>query len=446
MKFNGIFFVLIIIVSYSLYHGYWKKKNKILVHDAIFYYGIIPSVLQHEDASFKFTKYIDPTLRRNFALKKRADGTQHFKSTYGVALFELPFYTIAHQFAKYRGYKTDGFSTPYRLAILIAANFYLIVGLFFLRKLLLRFYNKFATDLTLIIIVLGSNFFTYLTLEPGMSHAYTFFAVCIYLYCLDNWYSKEKLKYLYIASFCLGLLALIRPTNASFGIFFLFYNVFSFDSVKDRFNFIIKKFKYYLSAFIFLLIPIIPQLLYWKLLTGSWFFYSYDKEPFFWDDPKILEGLLSFRKGWLIYSPLMALSLIGLFIKNQLVAKNRIVIFIFLIINLYVIFSWWCWWYGGSFGQRPMIDFYPLLAIPIAALLHEVLLRRKFLRVASLSVICILCSLSLFQNYQYQILLLHYNSMTKETYQSIFLKTKFPIDYLESIDQPDSEKALKGIR
>jgi hypothetical protein len=39
---------------------------------------------------------------------------------------------------------------------------------------------------------------------------------------------------------------------------------------------------------------------------------------------------------------------------------------IFVPLNIYIIFSWWCWWYGGGFGQRAFIDSYALMAVATA--------------------------------------------------------------------------------
>ena len=85
-----------------------------------------------------------------------------------------------------------------------------------------------------------------------------------------------------------------------------------------------RKFKFYAAGIIFMILPLIPQMVYWKLHTGNLLFYTYGEEKFFWNDPKVLEGLFSFRKGWLVYSPLMLLSLTGIFVNNQIIKNNRI--------------------------------------------------------------------------------------------------------------------------
>ncbi|MBK6283367.1 MAG: hypothetical protein IPF54_12580 [Draconibacterium sp.] len=120
---------------------------------------------------------------------------------------------------------------------------------------------------------------------------------------------------------------------------------------------------------------ILPQLLYWKAQTGHYIFNSYmDQGKFFFLEPQIINGLFSYRKGWLIYTLIMILAIFGFF----LVAKNMrqiyfLPILIFTVINIYMVYSWWCWWYGGSYGSRPMIDIYGIMAIPMAAILEKML-------------------------------------------------------------------------
>jgi len=39
-----------------------------------------------------------------------------------------------------------------------------------------------------------------------------------------------------------------------------------------------------------------------------------------------------------------------------------------LAVNFWVVASWSQWWYGGSFGQRALVDSLPLVALGLAAL------------------------------------------------------------------------------
>ncbi|MFO7610005.1 MAG: hypothetical protein R6X35_12570, partial [Candidatus Krumholzibacteriia bacterium] len=45
--------------------------------------------------------------------------------------------------------------------------------------------------------------------------------------------------------------------------------------------------------------------------TGQFVFNSYMEEGFFFLKPKFFHGLFSYRKGWLVYSPVMTMAIIG---------------------------------------------------------------------------------------------------------------------------------------
>src|SRR6185436_10253555 len=108
----------------------------------------------------------------------------------------------------------------------------------------------------------------------------------------------------------------------------------------------------------------LPQLFYWKHQTGSWFFNSYLNEHFYFNNPHVFYGLFSFRKGWLVYTPIMFFALAGLYTLFKTMKEFFYPVLILFLLYIYVAFSWWCWWYGGSYGQRALIDIYPFLAVP----------------------------------------------------------------------------------
>jgi hypothetical protein len=89
---------------------------------------------------------------------------------------------------------------------------------------------------------------------------------------------------------------------------------------------------------------------------------------------------------------------------------------------LYVTFSWEAWWYGGGFSARPMVSIYPLLALPLAALLAMAWQwPRRYRRVLHTAMgICIV--LNLWQTWQYASGHLLYDRNTKELYFGRFFE------------------------
>lgn len=109
------------------------------------------------------------------------------------------------------------------------------------------------------------------------------------------------------------------------------------------------------------------QLFYWKIVTGNWVYYSYGDQKLEFLHPHITNVLYSYKKGWLVYTPIMSLALLG-FVPLYKQQKNIFwAIVAFFIANYYLVSCWSVWWYGGSFGQRALIQSYAFLLFPFAA-------------------------------------------------------------------------------
>ena len=191
-----------------------------------------------------------------------------------MAMLYAPFFFIAHLLAGITGYPADGFSLPYQLMLAMSSIFYLIVGIFVLRRMLKLYFNDLIVAVTLVVIYIGTNLFYYYTNAMCVSHGYSFAVISLFLYSTIMWLNVPKLKWAIIMGLTGGLMVLIRSVDAVFLFFPLLFKVRSWDSFWDR----LKLFrKYSLHPFIFFVLSflvILPQLLYWKYITGYFIFYS----------------------------------------------------------------------------------------------------------------------------------------------------------------------------
>jgi hypothetical protein len=193
----------------------------------------------------------------------------------------------------------------------------------------------------------------------------------------------------------------------------------------------------------------IPQLLYWKMITDHYLLFSYSEQSFFWSDPKIIEFLFGFRKGWLLYSPIFLFLLVAnllLFVRQTL---GHAILFAVSLINAFICSCWWCWWFGGGYGARPMIEMYPLLIFPIATIIEEIRRKSKTVKLLAFTVL-ILCSiLNILHTSQFHGGSLHHDSMTKKAYFKLLLhpfsKTK-QADMESYLEHPNYPNAINGIR
>jgi hypothetical protein len=189
----------------------------------------------------------------------------------------------------------------------------------------------------------------------------------------------------------------------------------------------------------------IPQMLYWKMQTGHFIHHSYGQEGFFFFSPNITDGLFSFRKGWLLYTPTMAIALLGLILLPKYSKGRTISIAAFTFINIYIIFSWWCWWYGGSFGARAFIESYALLSFPLAALVQWAFSKKIYIKIASMIFFTLLLAHSILQTFQYYYGAIHWDSMTREAYFDSLGRLKASERFWGLIAEPDYSAAMKGL-
>lgn len=375
-------FILIgITILISALYVLREARNPIIIYgDAAGYYMYLPSVfIYHNPLSF----YELPKDRvresdvlwqmENIQLQgvRTEKGYVLNQYTYGVALMEAPFFFVAHGWALLSGSDANGFSPPYVLALRIGNLIYALLGLWLTYEILRRYFSGNISLLVTLSIFLGSNLFWFSLRQAGMSHNPLFFLYALLMWCSIRLYEQPRLGRFLAIGFIAGLITLMRPTDILCLIIPLFYGVQGAASLRERLQFFAAHRWAMLAAVIAFILPAIPQLVYWKAASGHWLVYSYGKQGFDWTHPHIFRGLWGGGNGWLAFSPLMALPLIGLLCWRY-IRQWTVCIVLLLPLYIYVIYSWYCFNYINGLGSRPMIHLYPLLALPLAALLHWV--------------------------------------------------------------------------
>ena len=423
----------------------WETQN-VINWDVREYYLYLPATFIYHDPYFNFLDTLkDGPLRAHFWMGKSPYGRYLERFSMGMAVAYSPFFFLSDLYATMTGAVRDGFSAPYQFGVFISGLFYGFFGLVFLGLVLRRFFSDGVTAITLACIGLGTNFFYYTTTEGAMSHAALFFLCAVFLYYTIRWHQDTRLVHLLVLTFAFGLAVWIRPTTILIGIIFLFYGITNKESFRQKSG-IVAAHPWQIPAAILLLFLIaLPQMLYWKHQAGSYIFYSYPREHFFFNHPQILKGLFSYRKGWLVYTPIMILALAGILLLKKYAGNFLIAIPLFLVFNIYVVFSWWCWWYGGSFGLRAFIESYVFLAIPMACLWTWVFKKGWPVAIPLFLIAGFFTYLNLYQSRQYREGMLHYDSMDKKMYWATFMKYKYVKDADKIIDPPNYDAAMLGL-
>lgn len=417
-----------------------------LRNDAGIYYAYLPAAWIKKDWKFSFLDDEPATIPEKgiqYWAFKSENGGWVPKMTMGKAFLDIPFFFVADQYVQStQKFERTGFSKPYKYAIAFSSVFYVFLGLLLLRSSLLHFYSDRVTSITLLLIALATNLYHYSTHETGYTHPHNFFLLSALIFMSIRYKTKNTVGYSLLFGALCGLVVLIRPVNLLLLLPLPFFShVFenkqwSFPLLKQGIWSYLTS-KHLILALISAILILLPQLLFWKIQTGNWLYYSYNDEGFFWTQPKIWQGLFSFRKGWFIYTPIMLIAVFGFY---RLLKKHYwiglSVTFTF-IIFMYVTFSWWCWWYGGGFGARTMIDFYPYMAFGLAALMG-LLIKQNFLIKGLLAIVIVFTiKLNTFQTKQYHLSLIHWDSMTYESYKAVFFREQFPDNYQQLLSEPN---------
>lgn len=441
----AVAFIALFLLWNSLNEARWNAWG-VMVWDVACYYGYLTKTFNHKTDELTADEERIPGLCPSNKYVTAPNGNKVFKTTMGMAVLYAPFYAIAYLVHTFiHGNPGTGVEVEYRAVMQFTGTLYMLLALLLLRYFLRKYFTDAVTALTLLLVVLGTNALYYTTYEGCMTHVPDMFLFLLFIFLVERWYKQPKVLNTLAIGLLMGLLTLIRPTNALIGIFFPLYGVFSFHGLRQRLQLLFYEWHLLLLMAGVAAVVWIPQITYWYNTTGQYFFFSYVGERFFFDRPQIFLGMLGGRKGWLIYTPMGWFMLLGFFFMYKRVKEMFYPALLFYVLHVWVIFSWWCWWYGGSFSCRPMVEAYSILTFPFASLLKYVYgQKRIYLKLPFVAVLGLLLMLNIFQTWQYKKGVIHYSNMNYNAYRQVFLKTKYQPDSI--FTEPPRQEAARGIR
>jgi hypothetical protein len=446
--YNAVIIAIVLLIAGTNFgHRAWKK-DKVIEWDIKSYYAYLPAVFIYNDIDLDFRRENIEKFGSLVWPIPTPIGKQAIITTMGMSVLYSPFFFLGHAYALISDHEADGYSIPYKFALIFSVMFYVLMGMIALRKILLRYFSPWVTAFTILAVVVGTNLFYYSTYEAAMSHGYNFALIAWFLLLTIKWHENPgSIKRIMLLGFLAGFITLVRPTNIIILIIFFFWGVYSFATFKERFVYFLKKIHLVGIMALFFIIAWVPQFIYWRYISGMFFFFSYGDlgGSFFWHNPQIFNILLSYKKGWFVYTPIMFIAFLGIFILPWKLKKAFLPILLFKILNIYILASWWSWWFGGGFGLRAFIDSYALMAIPFAAVVTFAIEQRKIIKFPVIALLSLLIWFSYFQTKQYTREAIHYWWMNKEAYWETFLKKRPTDKYKQLIKIPDYELARKGI-
>jgi hypothetical protein len=371
----------LLIVTSVFYYPKWKQTNTeaTISWDVSGYYLYLPAALIYKDIKqldwwSGVAKQYNPGPGMGQAFR-HPSGNYVMKYPLGQALQFLPWFLTAHVLAEPLGYPADGFSKPYQAAISFGSLLVALLGLWFLRRVLLVYFSDGIVAAVLLSLVFGSNYLEYAGITGAMTHNWLFTLYSFLILSTIYFYKKPSVGLAMLIGLLVGWAALTRPTEVISALIPVFWGVSSMATLRARISF----FKAHLSKMSLAVLVagavMFLQLAYWKYATGEWIVYSYEEQGFTWFPPHIEDVLWSARAGWLVYSPIMIFAVVGLLMLRKRLPEVFPTVLIYCLLALYITSAWDIWWYGGSLGQRAMVQAYPLWAFALAAFWDWVSLR-----------------------------------------------------------------------
>ncbi len=303
----------------------------------------------------------------------KVDNRTYTKFTCGVAILQLPVWVTGHVLAGLFGVESNGFSYLDGVLVTTSTIIYYLLGLLLLYQVLSRYYHRALICFAFLLMLVGTNLYFYVVSESGMSHVYSFFTFCLIIFLTDKYWSKPSSGLIWALALTYALTVLIRPTNAIMLFWILGFGVTDLKMLKERCRHFIEK---WWRVPIFLtsgMVVFLPQIMYWKMMTGSWISYSYGEEGFSnWSHPKMIQVLTHLENGLLLYSPMLILALVGMAMMVWRKEVNGRLVLLLFILATYIFGSWWDWNFGGAFGHRCFVEYYAVLFFPFCYFLQKI--------------------------------------------------------------------------
>lgn len=429
MRFSRI--ALLFAVSAYLVIGltrenFGRGKQNLLNHDAYAYYLYLPAtVIYGTPFHFDFVETHFQTYRisANIYQYQTNEGRDVPFFTMGVALCQLPFFLAAHFFnSLLLHYPADGLSLPYQCGVLLAAAFYFALGLWALRRLLLPHFGEAVTAIVLLSLAFATNLLQYTAIEPGQSHAYLFGWYGVLLLLTERWHRGPSAGRAAAIGAVLALLCLIRPSEMLAVLLPLLYGITGRVSFLKKIELLRQHWRQVALLALSAVLVVLPQMCWWQYATGHWVYSAYAVRGDFFDfsKPHLLAGLIGYRKGWLLYTPLAGLALLGFAALWRWQRAWFWPALSFVALNFYVLMCYHMWWFATCLGNRALVQSLAVLAIPLAAVTAWGLNGHWLKKAALMLLLLGMTALNLFQHWQYQVGLLPFDGINKTYYRRVF--------------------------
>ena len=382
-----------------------KASGRIVVGDAVHYYVYLRSAVFDRDLNFR-NDYI-----RLYGLEEPlpADAdwldsptvTGHVRNymSVGPALVWAPGFlavsgaiVVAREMGSTEA--VDGYGRWFQASAGFSGIVAATVGAWLVWLALARLYDASAAIWAVLAVWLGSSALYYSLVSPTYSHASSMLALgAVFCYWVVTAASNTPRRY-FVIGLLIGFASLVRWQDVVFALLPLIGVLADTGRSRDWKAGLTRL----CACALGVVIGFLPQLAVWMVLYGRPFVVPQGYDWMRWSDPRVLELLFSNQHGLLSWTPVILLTLVGLWWareKDPVLAGACGVIFL---VSLYVNAAVPDWWAGEAFGARRFTSCFSIFALGMAAFVAR--LRERPAVIRTLCAALVVLNFALLLQYQ----------------------------------------------
>lgn len=329
--------------------------------DPSFYYAQLRAPIIDHDIDFSNEVIVSQGIK----LSRTATGLVGSIWPVGPSILWSPFFILAHIIVSvFQPEQANGFSPIYISMVSFGSGLYSFIGLWFIYKICLFFVKTKVARILTLGCLLATPLFYYTFRQPIMAHSTNLCvsAIIIYFYLKyekSNQIAQSGLTF----GILLGLSFLTRWSSVIIGIYpFIFFaqRLSKSSRHNSEFNHTLKQ---ALIAGLTFFITILPQLVLWQRLYGTWLTSPQGANSFVSNilPVNIIHVILNTNRGIMWWLPFVLIGIFGIFLIEERIIRYTTLIYISLIIILLGYRK--DWYSGGGFGARYFIETLPVVAI-----------------------------------------------------------------------------------
>ena len=340
--------------------------------DGVAYYGYLPAVTVNGSLDLHpvFEKFVAagvPVYTGTVSTVLPNGLTADFHPV-GAALLALPFYLVMRLLVVGAGLVTGrpapdpSVGAPYQLSFALASLFYLVVSLWLMYVFLRRRWGSSPAMYAMVAAVFATPLAVYALFEPSYSHTFSLFTIAAFTLLLYQTSEHRRLA-TWIA---LGVLAaLIVLVHYQEGLFIVLMPVeAAWLAMRRRLT--VRDVAGYALSFVTFAVCLLPQVVINRVLFERWLPTAAPDISFDFRHPHLLDLLFSTHHGWITWSPLVVVGLLGLPLAVRKLGWFAVTLIVIGGLDVYLNASLSDWYGGSAFGARRLTDQTLLLGLGFA--------------------------------------------------------------------------------